>query len=179
MTWLEFWSGAAANTIGSIVGVVIGVPIALAMERARHRREEAIAREQTALEAKRTAERLRQQRAAVVSLLSRNLESNLHAIERAEIEVGYDRPVYRSDLELQTWDALKPVLVGIIDDPEFVTRLATFFARLHEFASLLARRMTWQPGFQGFTDSKAEVVKMGPELRHHGRLILEELRKVA
>src|SRR6185436_427631 len=101
---------------------------------------------------------------------------NLKRIEPIEIEVGHDRTVYWSTLELQTWDVLKPGLLELLDDPVFVARLARYFSQLHELTSMVARRAVWMPGYEGFAATKDELLKLGPQLRHDGRLILDELR---
>jgi hypothetical protein len=95
-----------------------------------------------------------------------------------EIEVGHDRPVYWSTLELQAWDVLKPGLLELLDDPVFVARLARYFAQLHELASMVARRALWNPGIRGFSDIKDKILKLGPQLRHDGRIILDKLRRL-
>jgi hypothetical protein len=177
MNWLDFWSGAAANTIGSIVGVIIGVPIALGIERNRQRRADAADRERREQEQKLALERLRERFRMLVALLVDNIDTNLKVVERLEIDVGYDRPVYRSDLELETWDVLKPDLLELIDDPAFVVRLAALFAKLHEFAAMLSRRAQWVPGYEGFTAIREEIVRLGPHVRADGRLILHDLRE--
>jgi len=176
MTWADFAGNAAANTIGSLVGVVVGVPIALWVERRRLRREEIADVERRHRADELDQERLKQRYTLLGTLLVDTIDKNLAAVERAEIDVGYDRPLYRSDLDLETWDVLKPDLLPVIQNPAVVVRIAVLFAQFREFADMLSRRAQWTSGYHGFASIRDEIVKLGPQLRHHGRALVGELR---
>ncbi len=163
---MDFLANAGANALGSLVGVIAGVPAALWLERRRQRGQDASERE-----------RICTRRETVERLLSESVARNLIAINAAEIDVSLDRPLQYSGLVLETWEVLKPELASLLDDPVLVALLSTFFSKLREFSAMLERRAAWTGATHGSSREQVrqDVVRLGPELRHDGESLVNML----
>jgi hypothetical protein len=126
MNWPEFWSGAAANTIGSIVGVIIGVPIALWMERVRQRQSDTVAET-------RRGNRQRE----IVEQLVRSLNANIGAVENLRAQLEKQATSLAPQLDASAWAIFRGELEGL--PPELVYDLSLVFHRVEELPFVLRR----------------------------------------
>jgi hypothetical protein len=82
--------------------------------------------------------------------------------------------VVAADLELLTWDALKPEVVELVTDPAIVSRLARFFARLRPFEALLAFHRDHVIGSR--EPLRAAILKNTISLREEGQSLPAALK---
>jgi len=172
MTWWDFLLDFASNTLATGVGITVGLWI----DRQRHMASTVAEARRRNAKREVVAEKLRQRRTQMVALLDRSLELNSQALVFAETEVGSDRHLFVSGLELETWEVLKPQLVKLIDDPGLVARLASHFARLEVFDRMVTQRAQLERASGGRDSLKADIVQLGPELRYKGMLLREDLK---
>lgn len=90
---VEYWDGAVGNWLATLLGIIVGIPVALSLERNRERAEN---------EAKARVER--QMRLDVLALLKRELaEAERSIVHR--MSLGSSVPV--EPLKVSSWEAMK------------------------------------------------------------------------
>src|SRR3954447_23936497 len=135
MTGPEFWLDVPSNTIATIIGVGIGIPVGFWFEHRIERQREY----------KSNVGRLESLR-GVIFVLRESLDANLSAIELCEREVGSSRIIYEPGLELFTWEAIKPQVVEFLGNPEFIARIARFFSPKGVRIDACSSQTDWERG---------------------------------
>jgi hypothetical protein len=126
MTWPDFWWDVASNTIATFLGVLMGIPAALAVERLLERRSEAKGRR---------AADARQREA--VRLVARTLERNIQGVESLQRAIAAGETNLTPQLDATTWNVLRHELSGL--PIELLADLSLVFNRVEELRGVQAR----------------------------------------
>ncbi len=115
----EFWIAFWPNLASTLVGVLLGVPLALWINRS------VVTQGETA---RREGERLRV--AHALRVLNKALTDNRTLLQDFAATLAASRTKYDSGLDTSAWDAVKSDLTTELSDPELRQRLAYHFSRL-------------------------------------------------
>ena len=158
MDWANFWSNFWPDFCATISGVLIGVPIALWIERRRG----------ADVEKARIHERAARLRVAL-SMVDGSLQSNLEAIEFLDSLLAEDRFPYDLRLDLGTWESVRGEVNELLRDAKLQAHLARYFERLKVLTALHGRLL----------DSKiGGAATIGNAARTSHKLI-EDLQRIA
>jgi len=123
--WDSFWPGLWSNALATLIGVGVGVPIALAIDRRfRSERKQAEQVEQT--------NRLLR----VLDTLRSSIEDNVLALQALVEAVADEKVPLSVSFNAAVWEAVRPDVVSLLDDPGLQVLLATFFEDLGEMSRL-------------------------------------------
>ncbi|WP_143502014.1 hypothetical protein [Pseudomonas sp. Irchel 3E13] len=116
-----FWP----NLVSTLIGVVLGVPIALALN-------ELVLRRQRRLQ----VEDLRQQARDSIEVLVAACRYNIGVLDTIRIGAEEGRVMHNPDLRLTTWEVVSPALFTIVSDPEILQMLSHHWLRLKRIQAL-------------------------------------------
>jgi hypothetical protein len=162
VTWSDFFWDFLSNTLATMVGVGVGLPVGFWFERRLERGRE-----------KKTEARRQQELRGFLLMLEASLVANLASIQSCEIDIGTKRLRFDAGLELFTWDAIKSQVAELLDDHFFRVRVTQYFARLKMFESLVAAYRD----VPGREDLRETIVGIAPQLRDEGLAIHVALQK--
>lgn len=123
--WDSFWPGLWSNGIATLIGVAVGVPIALRID--RNRRASGSRADQAA-----DAERLRR----VIEALRSAIDGNSAVLDGLADSVRRKKVPLDVSFNVAVWEAVRPDVVRLIDDPDLQVRLATYFEDLGEMTRI-------------------------------------------
>jgi hypothetical protein len=141
--WTDFWP----NFVSTLIGVGLGVPVALQLNRLNVTHADRV---RVAAETARVLEALTSMRRSLEGNLSR-LQALLKERERGGLS-------YPLTLDVSTWDVLGVQLAGTIKDPVLLSRLAHHYDRLEQLRRLNERLFDVVAGVAS-TLTSAETVK--------------------
>ena len=117
--------------MGALVGVAGGVPVGLALDSLRRKREEATARE---------GERARIEH--VLRVVEKSLDDNVSGLREHQETLGGDHLVVDPGISTAVWDSLAPdVARGLTAEPELLAALWGFFEGLEGLMAMHQRRL--------------------------------------
>ena len=167
---MGFWDQFFPGFLATLVGVALGIPTGLSIERRSHR--QAARREQQDAEA-----RLKN----ALAIVRESIERNHEALEKLStvVETGWVRP--DTDLGVASWIAVqKEVLSGLTERPELRASLASFFEGIERLIALHRFLVEQNVGVNlAIPKSKEVVAQVMTEVQRRCALLLEEARQLA
>ena len=161
-----FWWNFAANALATFLGILVGVPIALLIERKRAKKEEEVEKRRAAkgeeAEKKRTQEAVESKQAEVrartqkiLNLLKGELQENKNSISKIHVEVSR----YFEPIKTELWRAFSDGgELQWINDPDLIDAVADAYGEIKHF-SLLYRQYFQNYMFQG-TENNLGIAKI-------------------
>jgi hypothetical protein len=141
-----FWSDFLSHLLATVIGVVIGVPIALWIHhRALMHREER----------RRASDR--DEVAHAVDVLTLALEANRPRLQRLAQAVAQHQALYDSGLDASAWDAVQPFLTSDLGSSAIRPRLAYHFSRVAAVRGLSDLLMRYTVGAESVFDGAPQL----------------------
>lgn len=131
----EFKLGFWANYLSTALGVGLGIPIALWLN------EQALS-ESGRLQNQENHKRLM----ATLRTLHRAIESNSDRFVNLGSMLKNGTPVFSTQLDTSTWDAVKSEVIPLLRDPIMQSRLAYHFSQVNEINRLFAALLDYSTG---------------------------------
>jgi hypothetical protein len=119
------WAAFGSDLAATVIGVLIGVPFALWLNRLNVTHAEKV---RAAAERARIVEGL--------ASLGRSLDGNLRRLQAVVQERARDQMFFPLVLDVSTWEAVGVQLVGSLNDPDLLSRLAHHYDRLEQLRRL-------------------------------------------
>jgi hypothetical protein len=142
----DFWSAFWPNLASTILGVIIGLPAALWINR-RVTQEADVQRQAS-------------ERGAVahaLEILRLALGANKERLERYAKALAESSTLYDTGLDSSSWDALQSELTAELGDPDLRQRLAYHFSRTEAVKKLNDMYLNFSVGVESSMSNAAEV----------------------
>jgi hypothetical protein len=174
MSFVAFWGSLWPNLVATLVGVIVGLPTALWLNRRflahAHRLEQA---------------RERSQVASMLAVVSDTLSANLPRFKEASTAVAAGLFTYDTEIDVAAWDGVRGELPRLLNDPELLGRLSSHFSRVQAFEHL---NETWATRCREKDDPsanwkskiwlRADVVRLGDGLHSEAKILQDEVERV-
>lgn len=145
----SFWDAFWPNLASTLVGILIGIPLALWINRSVLAQSE---------RARKAADQLRV--AHALQVLEKAISHNLESIKRFEGTLAQQRTLVDVAVDTSAWDAVKSDLTTELSDPELRRRAAYYFSRCATLVSLNDEYLNFIVGV-GASMSSAQTAKQG------------------
>lgn len=171
---VTFWGSLWPNLVATLVGVIVGLPTALWLNRRflahAHRLEQA--RERTQL-------------ASSLAVVSDTLSANLPRFEEVTSGVAAGLFTYDTEIDVGAWDGVRDEFPRLLHDPELLGRLASHFWRVQAFERLnqmwaercLEKHDPSRP-WKSKVWLRADVVRLGDALHSEAKTLRDEIERV-
>lgn len=169
-----FWEAFLPNLAATILGVVLGLPAALYVNRR-------LTESQRTLQ---QAEKIRL-RGDFANVLSSSCEYNMKVLNRmAELSLN-GNALRNPDLRLTTWDVVNHMFTPLCSDPVLLQKLSHHWLRLRRLEQLNEDMFAWAIGMQPLIPNQQIVLEMWGELHGlasslhaHAAELIEDLEKL-
>jgi hypothetical protein len=144
---LSFWLNSLSNLIATIVGIAIGLPFALWIDRIVRKRDET-----------ERAKEARQRALKILTLLKLELESNLESIDH----FNKDLANFHYPVATESWHAFSDGgELQWINDPEVVFGLSSVYSQINDYRFLLEKYFDafFFPGSMGNLNNKETLLR--------------------
>jgi hypothetical protein len=148
-----FWSSFWPNLASTIIGVVVGLPVALWLNRLSQRSADASRHDQE-------QEQLRHGLISVMDALAHNQKQ----LERLVSTLESNQAMFDVGLDVAAWEAARDQIVPVLRNPELQRRIAFHFSRLGTLTRLCSMYLDLVAGI-GATVSGVE--KTREALKNH------------
>jgi hypothetical protein len=147
MTWPDFWTAFLPGVTATLVGVALGLPIALWINHAAHAR---VKKQHQKRECSAVAHALQVLATAVG-------QNHLRLVGYAKVLTG-NETLFDTGLDASAWDAVQRDLTAELRDPALRQRLAYYFSRLGTVVKLNDLYVKYMVGLES-VHSRASVTR--------------------
>jgi|CXWL01.1.fsa_nt_gi uncharacterized membrane-anchored protein YhcB (DUF1043 family) len=140
---IAFWQGAVGNLFATVIGVIVGVPLALWVN------------------SRSSSQQKNERKIQLIKLLIQTLEKNTNLIEQMQVELKPER-VNFYNLDLSLLDSVSSLSFELIDDLKLCTDISNLSYELHHLQTKIELQLetvySTAASMSNFMDNRIKLV---------------------